>query len=146
MNEDYNIEMLLGTHLVSIGRCTDLIWWVFQKGQREYNLHTQCSCRILKDGYPVLTRSSIYYQKDDDDESKETLFDVIIADEINSMFPLLVNEVKCTNINDLYIKLENGVCIEVFADKPDGFEQWRLLSQESDKAHLVAYSDRRDYE
>ena len=41
---------------------------------------------------------------------------------------------------------DKGIDIEVLADNPDVFEQWRLLSQEPDKAHLVAYSDRRDYE
>ena len=123
-----------------------MIWWIFRKGQSEYSLHTQCSCRVLKDGYPILTRSGIYYQKDDDNESKKTLFDVIVTDEMNSMLPLRVNEVKCTNIHDVYVKLENGISIEVFADKPDGFEQWRLFSQGLDKAHLVAYSNRLDYE
>ncbi len=146
MNEDYSLEMLLGAHLVSIGRCTDLIWWIFRKGQSEYSLHTQCSCRVMQDGYPVLTRSSIYYGKDDDPESKITLFDVIVAEEVNGLLPLTVNEIKRTNVNDVYITMDKGISIEVFADQPVGHEQWRLFSQGQDQAHLVAYSDRLDYE
>ena len=146
MNEDYRIEMLPGTQWVDIGRCADLRWWIFRKGESEYSLHTQCSCRILQDGCPILTRSSIYYGKNDDPGSKDTLFDVIVADRVHGSLPLTVHEIKRTNVNDLTITLDQGISIEVFADQPDGCEQWRLFSQGQDQAHLVAYSNRLAYE
>ena len=142
----YCIDMLMGCQLTRVGRCADLIWWEFRGDGTDYVLHTQCACRLLLNGISLLTRSSIYFEPDENSSESETLFDRKINQEISLILPITVQRITCNATNDLMIIGSNDVCVEIFADNPGGIEQWRFFTPGRDEPHLVAYCGYIEYE
>ena len=150
MEAQYNINMLKGCQLVDIGRCADLIWWIFSKGDNEYSLHTQCACRVKQGKKIILTRSSIYYYEDEDaadaGDQKRMLFDYQLRQTILCLLPITITQIRESSTHDIIIEATNNIQIEIFADNPNDYEQWRLFTKENPSPHLVAYNDRIAYE
>ncbi len=146
----YNIDMLQGCQLTDIGRCADLIWWVFSKGDDEYALHTQCACRIKQGNNIILTRSSIYYYEDEDaadaGDQKRMLFDYQVRHTVLGLLPITITQIRESSTHDIIIEATNNIQIEIFADNPKDYEQWRMFTKDNPSLHLVAYNDRTAYE
>lgn len=151
MSAHYDVHQLQGSLFIDVGRCLDLIWWIFEKDGASYRLHTQCSCRLSKEHRQLLTQNSIYFDviEDTDGETNDEgdksavpiLFDELIKD-VRPLFPVLVESVCISESYDLLIQCNNNIKIEVFADKPEEHEQWRFFDYNDESPHLVAYGDR----
>lgn len=150
MDIQYHINMLLGRQLTEIGRCADMVWWIFSKDTEECALHTQCAFRVKHDEGVILTQSSIYYYENDDDADRNDthamLFDAQIQKLVQELLPVTITSIQETSTHDLIIKAANNIQIEIFADNPTGYEQWRMFSQGNPSPHLVVYNDHVEYQ
>lgn len=144
----YSLDTLLGHSLIAIGRAADLVWWIFDVDGAEYSLHTQCTFRVLHDGEAMLSRDEIYCTRDNKPLGKgNSWFDYDVA-ELAPLLPAKVVSIECSEMNDLTICTENGLCIEIWAAEPPEDEQWRFFRHipRSDDPHLVAYGNYLDCE
>ncbi len=124
-----DIEKLVNSNLVKLGRAVDMLWLSFgksviittHKGTRqvnEYALHVQCPWRFTKDNAIILGVKDIYDPLDpaldldsewnwdefDRDISKQSVFEANSKIINEDLLPLTINQVIQTECGDLRIE------------------------------------------
>ena len=106
-------------------------------------IHCQCLTRIIK-GMDILFTTQDYQSWDEKEDTNNdewyfcNKYKAIIEGGV-------VEEININNMNDLFIKLDNGVCIEVYVSNgyyhyEEEQEQWRLLVDGEKSYHMVVYN------
>lgn len=133
-------ELLAGAKIIAFGRCLDLIWLHFMKGNELYCLHCQCLVRVFHGNGMIASSSDIYnpqaaFEGDIDswdwsDNPGKTLFDEQIGSSIRKAFPLNVISVNILGCMDIVMKLDDGYLIEIRIVTLTNDESWRFFNHE----------------
>lgn len=160
-----DIEKLVNSNLVKLGRAADLLWLSFGKpvtittdtGTREVNeyaLHVQCPWRFTKDNSVILGARDIYDPLDpaldldsdwnwdefDRDISKQSVFEANSQTINENLLPLIVNGIVQNDNGDLRIEFTKNVVFEVFITGLRKYEYWRFIDFNTHE-HYVVFDD-----
>ena len=136
--------MLVGTHLNSIGRSCNLLWFKFCSEEIEIFLHTQCIVRIIKQNGVIVTSEDIYlpFAENEDFDWEvygNSIYDIRLNELISKNKYAVISFEKENMLNDYKIVLNDDLIIQLLDNKPldDECERWRVF-RKSDK-HYVLY-------
>lgn len=139
LNKEQVLKSINGLKLNNISLACQMIALEFGR----VGIHCQCLTRIRK-GTDILFTTQDYQCWDgkEDTNNDEWYF-------CQKYKPIIeggvVEEININNMNDLFIKLDNGVCIEVYVSNgyyhyEEEQEQWRLLVDGKKSYHMVVYN------
>lgn len=140
---------LVGSELSDIGRCCDLTWWIFQKGNISFAIHTQCTWRVMNEEHVLLRRDDIFCPASTVDRENEDFdweiqgnnrFDEL-APILKQNLPVKVSELIVTKYYDIEIRMSNNCIIQIIADATVDHEQWRFFQNHSNEPHVVCCND-----
>ena len=123
--KDY-LKELDGRKLDNLNLACEMIMLCFG----DISIHSQCFTRIICGGKILLTTSD--YQNWDGENEKHNDMWYNLAQYIDLIINNKVIKIELTDINDLFIWLENDVCIQMFISNScphygDDREQWRIF-------------------
>ena len=139
LNKEQVVKSINGLKLNKISLACQMIILDFGR----VGSHCQCLTRIIK-GTDILFTTQDYQSWDgkEDTNNDEWYF-------YQKYKPIIeggvVEEININSINDLFIKLNNDVCIEVYVSNgyyhyEEEQEQWRLLVAGEKSYHMVVYN------
>ena len=140
------ISQISGLQLTSVKLACEMLIFNFE-GSAVYALHSQCLTRIIKNGDILLT--TLDYQSWDEENSENNDEWYNLNKFENDIVGGKVESVDLNDINDLAIKLNNRIKIELFISNgynhyDEEREQYRFFEVIDDEhpknAHYVVYS------
>ena len=139
LNKEQVVKSISGLKLNKISLACQMIVLDFGR----VGIHCQCLTRIIT-GTDILFTTQDYQSWDgkEDTNNDEWYFYNKYKATIEGG---VVEEININNMNDLFIKLDNGVCIEVYVSNgyyhyEEEQEQWRLLVDGKRSYHMVVYN------
>ena len=115
----------------------------------KYALHVHSAWRLFKDGDICLSQSAMFTNMngfrwcDDTQEVMESLPFTEISERLNEVFEtetICTLKIEANEQGDLMVHMDNGYCLEVFADSIGDTESWRFFEVNSEK-HFVVFEE-----